>query len=100
MVHEKLSYSLSNGQIHPFSIFHVYNDIFTDTLIPSTISYIIQNIFKMFGEAGIIEISYKLVLDEIVKDLNTSENYARDLLLRAADLNVLLIQDRNITQLH
>lgn len=79
---------------------HVYNDLVSDSLLPLTRSYKIQNIFRNLGAEGVIEVSYKSAVVSIVEELQVEEQNAREILLRAADLDILVIRNRTITPTH
>lgn len=88
------------GRISPCAIYHVYNDLFTDSLIPSTLSYLIQNMLKSLCQSGIIQVDYNQFLKEIRESLRIDEGYAQNVLLRSADLNIIVINNRQVTQHH
>jgi len=79
---------------------HLFNDINTDGLITPQLSLKVQEMLKSFAEDGEILVDYNQLLDQIVKSEIASEEESRNILLRMADLSIIIINCRQVTQSH
>lgn len=91
---------LSDTPYNSLTFFHAFNDINRDSVITPSISYKIQMGLKTLAEDGQLMVDYSFFLKKMVEILETNDLYAQNILLKAADLNIINISNRQMTQKH
>ena len=79
-------------------LYHIFNDLAFDGYLKREKSLQIQNILRKFGEDGRILVDYNQLLKDACDFLGDPETETRKLLLRMADLNLIIINSRQVTQ--
>jgi hypothetical protein len=82
------------------SVFHVFNDLARDAIITHSISYKIQSELKWLAEEGKLMVDYNVFLRRMIESLSLDDLQVQTILLKAADLNIITITNRQLTQKH
>lgn len=69
-----MALSMSEEQSKYFPLYHIYNDIYSDSLITPTISFSIQSELVKKCVEGTIQVDYNLFLKHMMNILNLGES--------------------------
>lgn len=78
----------------------MYNDIQFDNLLTPQTSRVIQTELLENCERGAIQVDYNSFLQTIKEKLSLEESETQQILLSAADSDLITIQSRQLTQYH
>ena len=99
----KLKSLLMNSSLkvpRPLPLDHLFNDINVDPMLSANTSLKVQDILKKYAEDGDILVDYNHILNDIVHNGIATEDDAKNLLLRMADLSIIIINCRQVTLNH
>jgi len=86
---------------HDIPLHHLDNNLSVDNMvIPAAVSLEVQDILKAYAQRGHILVDYSSLLKMVTETRNCSETEGRNILLRMADLNIIVINCRQVTQSH
>ena len=82
----------------PLPLDHKYNDKQLEGSLQTNLSLVVQQMMVAYALEGDILVDYNQILRDVIEVTKLSETDAQNILLRMSDLNIIIINTRQVTQ--